>query len=125
MKNKDIENLYMGLLEFQSIKDIYIPIKVGYAVVHNTQVLQPILLQLIEKRREFINQYAKPDPAPGEPDRFFVEEKDRDFVEKELNSLDDTDTPVDIIKLKIDDFKDIKLPISTIASLMSMISEED
>lgn len=127
MKNIDIEMLYDGLQELRQLYDIQVPVRVGYAVERNIRIIAPAVSRIIETRYNFIISNGSPDPQPGEPNRYFIKEENRDFVQKELESLSETDTPVNIVKLKIEDFKDLNLPLSTISKIMPMIisSEED
>lgn len=124
MKNRDILDSFYNLSSLSY--DIQFPGKVSYAIVRNFHVLQPIV-QDIEAAREIIIRDLG-EPILGEPGKYKekeLPESEKGKLFKEINSLLDTETNVELQYIRPQDIQDLPLSISEMNYLFFMIREEE
>lgn len=122
MLNKDIITNYKNLIELRNNNTNQFPAKVSYAIARNARVLQPIVEDIETTRLSIINKYG--EPVEDSPGYFSPKEGQEDIMMKELKSLEETETNVELAYISLD-FLNLDLSIADMDALYFMISEED
>ena len=119
--NKEITSIFEGLALVRR-SEITFPAKIGYAIVRNIRILEPIYQDIIDSRNRIILDNSKEKQA--EQDFYTVAEDKKDFVNKELKSLGEAENDISLTKIKMKDIESLDLPIDIVEGLFYMIEDE-
>lgn len=123
MTNKEIFQLYTALNELiNNSTDRKFPIAVSFKIMRNVSLLKPIYEDIEKTRGDIIQKYCSPQPE--NPGMYSVREDAQEDFNREINELSDIEVPIELIKVKLEDFGDIELSLADMQTLMPMIGEE-
>lgn len=118
LSNNQIFKLYEGLNILKSNKEL--PIKVSFALLQNIKTIEPIYQSVITLRDNLAIENGNVDDngmVTIHPDKI-------EFVNKELQSLGNEETEVNLRMIKLSDIENINMSIEDLASLEIIISED-
>lgn len=121
MKNSDILNNYTKLQNIlPSMRAL--PARVSYALVRNTNTLRSIVEDIEKVRYDIVTRYGTQDEEDAT--KFMIAPENIEIAQKELTSLETTETHVDLVSLDIKDFDGIELTPAEMDALMFMLEED-
>lgn len=118
MTNREILQIGKGLNDLNELK-LPLNIKTGYILARNKQMLSSYMDLIQNKQMELYRKYGE----KTEDGMIRVDNKDMPQLNEELESLLDVENDVNITKLKIEDFGDVKVPFGVMEDLLRMIEE--
>lgn len=121
MKNLDIMNNYYKvqrvLLNMKAL-----PAKVTFALVRNTNALHSIVQDIEQVKYNIATTYGIQDK--DNPDRFNISKENIEFANKELHELQETDTPVNLMYIRISDIESLDFTPAEMDAIMFMIKQD-
>lgn len=120
MRNIEIMSYYYKL-EKQYVNMKSLPARVSFAIVRNLNIFRVIVHDIEQVKYEILKRYGDLDRKTF--DKFKIREENIEIANKELEELGNTDTKVDIMKIKLSDIQDLQFTPDEIETLMFMIEE--
>lgn len=119
LTNNQVYGLYETLIKFQD-KNKSLPIKVGFALLQNIKILEPIYSSIDTLRQNLIlaNGTQTEDGMVNVP-------KDKlEEVNKELTILGNEESEVKLRKIKLQDIENLELSLEELIKIEILIEEE-
>ena len=121
LKNKDIYNYALKAQDFyKENTDLYLPVKGSFYIYKNFNILIDAATNIDRSRQNILERFGK----KIEKGQYKIPEDRQEFVNQELNDLSELTQDLDIIKVKLEDLKDVKLTLKQIEAISFMIQEE-
>lgn len=121
MTNKEITQIYSGLVELRESSTANFPTKVSYAIIRNIKILEPLVEINISMKNDLLRKYG----VPNQDGTFYISEEVSNDFSKEINEINALEVnPIDFYTIKYSDIEDINLSIKEMDALFFMIVEE-
>ena len=119
MINSEIIGLYNALQKISLDNSLKFDATTCFKMAKNKRALEPIVESIIEARRILFNKYKAPKDKE-DPEIFIPKEKVPAFQEEYFDLLN-TKVQIELEKISLNSFKDIKLEMELVENLMPMI----
>lgn len=118
MKNKEIyENALNAQQFYEENFDIYFPVKCSFYIYKNLNILIDAASYVDKSRQKILQKFGTPDKEG----KYKIAEKEREFVQKELESLSNLYQDLDITLISLEDFEGLQLSLKQMKALSFMI----
>lgn len=117
MTNKEILKVVKGLDDLSQLK-LALNIKTSYNLARIKAILSPFVDIIQEKQMELYRKYGEENDGT-----ITVPKEKISHLEAELNELLDIENKVQLIKLRLEDFDEVKIPFDVIEELLPVIIE--
>ncbi len=120
MKNVDI------MINYQKLQNVLptlkaLPAKVSFAIIRNNRALENVARDIEQIKYSLASSYGERNPK--NPEEYIIPEQSINIVQNELNSLGETDTDIYLIKISLNDIKDLDFTLEQMDALMFMIED--
>lgn len=119
LTNAEITTLYEGLWELRKRIQIALPIQVGFAIIQDMKILQPIYETVIEMRNHIYFEHKESTDEDTQMVRIKVE--DVDIVNKKLKELGDIPNELDLRRIPLPQLLSLSLTLDDIDILYPII----
>ena len=119
LTNNQIYNYALQTSQF-NLGESKVPIKIGFFLQKNIQVLAAVAEEIEKARLNIAKQFGE---LSQEGDRYVVQSEKIALAEAELNDLFNLEQDLNIHVFKLEDFSNIELTYQQLASIMFMIEE--
>ena len=119
MINREILKIGKGLEDLQEL-NLKFNVRTSYKLARNKQILTPVLDLIRQKQMEI---YATLGEKNDDGTITVPREKVQELQDK-IDELMSLDTPIEVIKIKIEDFDDISIPFDVMERILGIIEEE-
>lgn len=124
MQNKDIYEYALNSQQFYEENfDIYFPVKCSFYIYKNLNVIIDAAAYIDKARQSILQKFG----VQSEDGKFHISEKERTFVQKELDDLSNLYQDLEITLIPLEDFEGLQLSLRQMRALSFMIksSEEE
>lgn len=122
MKNEEIYNIALNLMDSVANENLTLPIKVNFYLQKNITTMLAIAEDLEKSRNELLTRYGKFDEESG---TYKFEDDKLEIANKEFTDLFNLTQEVPIYEISLDDFGDVQLDAKQIKAISYMIKEEE
>jgi hypothetical protein len=117
--NLEAINYYNSLQSLsEEDKTTQLPVKLAYAVVRNSKLLEPIAIDTVDIRQKILAKYGQPQDD-GESYKILPDKIE--YVNKEIDSLFEIENDVNLLTFPLDSLGDCELSINSMEALYFMI----
>lgn len=121
IRNKDIYKYALDAQNFyEANKDIYFPVKSSFYIYKNIEAIVEAAAYIDKCRREILEKFGK----TKDDKTYTINDRERKFVQQELDDLAELYQNLNITKIKLSDLKDISLTLDQIKAIAFMIEED-
>ncbi len=121
LQNKDIYQYALNAQAFyDSNKDIYFPVKSSFYIYKNIDTIVEAAAYIDKCRKDILEKFGK----STDNNTYQIGDKEREFVQMELDDLSNLYQDLNITKIKLSDLKDISLTLNQIKAIAFMIEED-
>lgn len=121
MKNKDILTCADGLYSLREAATQRLPARITFAIIRNLKLLQPIVEDIQTTYTEVLTKYA----TRTESGQYQIKDGCLDKLNAEMNDLYNTDTDVQLVKIKFEDIENLEFTLAETESLYWMLEEKE
>lgn len=118
------KNIYTYALEakdfFELAKDVYFPVKSSFYIYKNIEAVVEAAAYIDKCRKNILEKFGK----TTDNNTYQIGDKEREFVQMELDDLSNLYQDLNITKIKLSDLKDISLTLDQIKAIAFMIEED-
>jgi hypothetical protein len=121
LKNKDIYQYALNAQAFyDSNKDIYFPVKSSFYIYKNIEAVVEAAAYIDRCRKDILEKFGK----SKDDKTYTINDREREFVQQELNDLAELYQDLNITKIHLSDLKDVSLTLNQIKAIAFMIEED-
>ena len=118
LTNQEIVNIYEGIQKLRETQVDALPVKVGFSLIKDMNILQPLYSAVITTRDEVALRYGENDNGVVHiPDEFLEK------VNTELQELGSLESEVDISYIPLAAISNLSFPLDIIYSIYPIIEE--
>lgn len=124
LSNYQILQIYDNLSDAfigENAKNIYLPIKISFAIMKNISILKNLSSEIEEARINICKHYGE---LSEDGSKFTFRKEDKEKVNEEFADLLNMTQEVDFRVIKLKDIEKIELKMSQMQALMLIIDEE-
>lgn len=121
LQNKDIYRFALDAKNFfDTNKDIYFPVKSSFYIYKNIEAIVDAAAYIDRCRKNILEKFG----TPKDDTIYKINDREREFVQQELDDLAELYQDLNITKIHLSDLKDISLTLNQIKAIAFMIEED-